>query len=98
MVSDPTIRGIQTAEAISKASEKYTHSKNTGLIINRVKNSSESIKNYAKKVGLKLIGSIPEDPNITNLDNSGGTLKDFPEDSPTISAVKEILKNINIEI
>ncbi|MFX1451038.1 MAG: AAA family ATPase [Promethearchaeota archaeon] len=98
MVSDPTIRGVQTAEAINKASEKYTHSKNTGLVINRVKNSAESIQNYAKKAGLKIIGLIPEDPNITDLDNSGGTLKELPEDSPTIKAVEEILKNINIEI
>ncbi|NVM04672.1 MAG: AAA family ATPase [Candidatus Helarchaeota archaeon] len=98
MVSDSTIRGVQTAEAISKASAKFTQSKNTGLVINRVKDSAESIQNYAKKVGLNILGLIPEDPYITDLDNSGGTLKDLPEDSPTIKAVEKILKNIGIEL
>ncbi|MFX0012648.1 MAG: AAA family ATPase [Candidatus Hermodarchaeota archaeon] len=98
MVSDSTIRGVQTAEAINKVSEKFTKSKNTGLVINRVKNSAETIQKYAKKVGLKILGLIPEDPYITELDNSGGTLKDLPEDSPTIRAVEKIIKNIGIEL
>ena len=98
MVTDPTIRGVQTAEAISKASYKFTHSKLTGLVINRVKDHAESIQDYAKKVGLKVVGLIPEDPYITNLDISGGTLKDLPEDAQIFKAVEKILKNIDIEI
>lgn len=98
MISDPTIRGVQTAEAINKASKKFTQSKTTGLVINRVKDSAESIQNYAKKVGLNILGLIPEDPYITDLDNSGGTLKNLPEDSPTIMAVQKIIKNIGIEL
>ncbi|MHA1380499.1 MAG: nucleotide-binding protein [Candidatus Helarchaeota archaeon] len=98
IITDPTIRGVRTAEAISKVSDKFTQSKIKGLVINRVKGNADSIIEYANKIGLDVIGLIPEDPFITNLDNSGGTLKTLPENSKTIKEIEDILKNIGIQL
>ena len=98
MITDPTIRGVQTAEAISKASKKFTQSKINGLVINKIRNGSESIQNYARKAGLDVLGLIPEDPYITNLDISGDTLKDLPEGSKITESIKTLIKNIGIDL
>jgi CO dehydrogenase maturation factor len=99
IVTDPTIRGVQTAEAISKVSDEYTQSKVKGLVINRVKDDgAKSIQEYAKKAGLKVLGLILEDPSITNLDNSGGNLKEMPLDSKILKSIDEILMNIGIKL
>jgi len=98
MVTDPTIRGVKTAEAINKVADKYTNSKFRGLIINKIRDDVQSVKNYAKQVGLNIVGMIPEDSFITNLDNSGDNINDLPENSKLIQAIREILKNINIDV
>ena len=42
------------------------------------------------KFGLRLITTIPEDPNIADLEVKGTPLVDLPLDSPLQSGVKEI--------
>ncbi len=97
IVTDPTLRGLQTAEAIRKTAKRYTHCEEMGLVINRVRNPEEEIeiKNEAEKLGFKLLGIIPEDEKISKLDNLGKPITELPVEAPSLEAVREIYNNLS---
>jgi CO dehydrogenase maturation factor len=99
MISDATIRGIQTATYLKEIAQDYGVQKpyRTGLVINRIKTETEEIKEEAQKMNLKILGFIPEDENITKYNLIGKPIIDLPETSPSVIAVREILKNLNLK-
>ena len=98
MISDATIRGIQTAAYLKEIAQDYGVQKphRTGLIINRIKKEREQIKEKAQEIGLKIFGFIPEDENITKYNLIGKPIIDLPDTSPSVIAVREILKNFSL--
>jgi CO dehydrogenase maturation factor len=96
IVTDATLRGIQTAALINKT----THDHNIlpygeiGLVLNRVRGEEAPIIQAAEKVGLKILGSIPEDENINRYDLVGKPITDLPSDSPGLIATREVLEAV----
>jgi len=45
---------------------------------------------------LKVFGHIPEDESITKYDLGGKPIIDLPSTSPSVKAVREILKEIEV--
>lgn len=97
IISDPTIRGIKTAGKISRlirdletrVNEKY-------LILNRVKNSIHpSVLESIKSEDLKLISTVIEDNEISDMDSRGESIWEIAKSTKAYQSVSEILRKFN---
>jgi CO dehydrogenase maturation factor len=89
-ISDPTVRSLIAAQRVFELVEELgTRVGQAQLLINRVpmNESGEStlVPELAAKVqelGLPLLGLLPQDPAVTELDALGKPLSSLPDDSP----------------
>lgn len=96
VVSDMSARSLETARGIVEialANENGINIRKAGLVLNRVRND-EPLHDLVEKVGVPVIGYIPEDSILNRYDREGRSLRDLPEDAPSIGAVKNILNTI----
>ncbi|MHC1592109.1 MAG: ATP-binding protein [Candidatus Helarchaeales archaeon] len=96
IISDTSFRSDETAHAIKKTARKFTHSKEMHLIINKVMGNVEPLIKHARENGLEIIGLVPLDENIMKLDFEGKTILEIPDDAPSLKAVQDILKKIDL--
>jgi CO dehydrogenase maturation factor len=95
IVSDPTMRGLKTAERVTQlVDELKTQVSNTRLILNRVLTGSDGqpalppeLGKFIDEKGLKLAGLIPMDPLVAEYDVLGRPLVQLPPESPARRAV-----------
>jgi len=99
IVTDATIRGIQTAALLSEVAHKRKAKGATGmgLVLNRVRQGQEAqLRQAAEQAGLEIVGFIPEDENISRYDLAGKPIFDLEDSSPSVIAVREIAKNLHL--
>ena len=98
IVSDPSVRGIQTAIRInSLVDELQLDIDRRVLIINRVGNDRVGgLKNLAEKAGLDLAGIVPRDEDISRTDLEGKPVFELAESSEAVRAVFKTLDGLNI--
>ncbi|MFX1316646.1 MAG: AAA family ATPase [Promethearchaeota archaeon] len=94
IITDISLRSIETADSIRKSAKKFTNYKKLGVIINKVKGNIDSILKKLEYLNLPLLGQIPEDPNIIESDLLGNSIIDIPDNSPSKSAIKSILGKV----
>ncbi|MFX1378234.1 MAG: AAA family ATPase [Promethearchaeota archaeon] len=94
IVSDISMRSIETAAAIRESAKKFTHYKKLGLILNRVKGNIHQIKQKLKDLNLPLLGEIPEDNEISEIELKGKPIIDIPEKSKSFIALNKLVDNI----
>jgi CO dehydrogenase maturation factor len=96
IMSDPTIRGITVAARIRDLiKELRTKVGKISLVVNRVNGKLPSeIEKAIIDSRLELITTIPEDPNMANLEIKGRPVIELPQDSPLRLKVKEIAKSL----
>jgi CO dehydrogenase maturation factor len=94
IVSDISIRSIDTAAAIRESAKKFTKYKKLGVILNRVKGNTNKIKKKLKDLNLPLLVEVPEDDVITNHELRGEPIIDIPEISRCSLAINKIVKII----
>lgn len=90
-IADMSYRSFQTAKGIqeiAKKSEDGIQVDHPAIILNRVRESNESI-DYLDDI--EVIGNIPEDSTLNKYDRDGRSLLDLPDDAPVVKAVREIL-------
>lgn len=98
--SDPTVRGIMTAERIAAlAREEDMNVGRVLLVIGRQPEGagtdlSDRVLEKIKESGLELTGVIPYDEEIEKIDLAGGAFVNLPDDSPALVAAAEILAKI----
>jgi len=98
-ITDPTMRGLNTAIRLRQLIAEMRTEVKAGvfLVINRIKNGLPvEIKDAVVKSGMVLVATIPEDPNISDLDVKGKPLTALPLDSPFRRAVQEMLFKLKI--
>jgi CO dehydrogenase maturation factor len=67
------------------------------LAVNRVKNSlPQEIGKAISDFGLELVATVPEDPNLADLDIKGKPIIELPENSPLRQAAKEIISKLGL--
>ena len=96
VMADMSARSLQTAAgilAVAKAGENNIDVKTTGLVLNRVRNDQPK-EELLKKVGLEVLGELPEDADVNKYDREDTSLFELPMDSACPKAVLEILKKI----
>jgi CO dehydrogenase maturation factor len=95
IITDTSTRSIETAKMILNSAKKFTHFKKAGLIINRVKEpQKEVLIQTITTLNIPLLGFLPEDPNISQLELEGKGFDHLPNDSPSIIAILDIFKKI----
>lgn len=96
IVTDSTMRGVNTAQGIADALKNTSQKKPEGVIFNRASKPNPSLKARLKKAGLKTLGAVPLDKNIARFDLAGKSLLDMPENSPALKALHQILSKAGI--
>jgi CO dehydrogenase maturation factor len=95
-VSDPTIRGIRTAESISNLAEEIevnVHQKM--LVLNRVAGElPEPLQEAIDAMDLQLESVIPADPKVNELDALGKPLTQLTSDSPAFREIETLIEKI----
>jgi CO dehydrogenase maturation factor len=103
IVSDPTMRGLKTAERVTQLiDELKTQVGNVRLIVNRVTTNSEGqpslpphLSQFIEDKQLRLAGLIPMDPLVAEYDAVGRPLIELPHDSPARQAVEAAFDSLD---
>src|SRR4030043_2239399 len=98
IVSDPTVRGIQTSKRIDGlVDELELEMDRRVLIIHRISGKEgEELKNLAENLQLSVAGIIPHDDLICEYDLRGKPIMQLPDDSKAVRAVFNILDLLSI--
>ncbi|MFX0006289.1 MAG: AAA family ATPase [Promethearchaeota archaeon] len=94
IVSDISIRSIETAATIRESAKKFTNYKKLVLILNRVKGNTSQIKKKLKDLNINLLGEIPEDNIITEFELKGRPIIEIPEQSKSFAVLNKLVDNI----
>ena len=94
IITDISLRSVDTAVNISKMGKKFTRSEKVGVIINKSEGNISNIVNQVKTNGLDLIGIIPRDSRISELDLDAKPIILIEQDNRSYQKVKKILNNI----
>lgn len=99
ILSDSSHRSIETAENIRKSAEKFIKIKRSGLVINNInQNHEKQVQDFLKGLNFNLLGIIPRDPEIEEFDLKGLSLLKIPDQSKSISAIKNIINKMELGI
>jgi len=98
IVSDPSVRGIQTAKRINGLiDELQLEIDRRVVIINRVSgNEGADLKNLAEEAGLQVVGFIPQDEEIFTFDLQGKPIFQLPDNSMAVKGLFSILDSLGI--
>lgn len=98
IISDPSMRGIQTAKRINGLVNELKLEVGTSvLIINRISgNEGEDLKKLAEELDLNVAGLVPQDEALVKLDIKGEPIFKLPQDSKVVFAVYGILDSLAI--
>jgi CO dehydrogenase maturation factor len=96
IVSDPTIRGLATAERVTQlVHELKTRVGHIRLMVNRVPTNAEgqpalapALEQFIEEKQLELAGVVPLDPLVAEYDSVGRPLVQLPPESPARRAVE----------
>lgn len=94
IITDISLRSIETAASIRKSAKKFTNYKKLGIIINKTRGNIDIITEKLSNLDFPIIGQIPEDPNIIENDLVGKSIIDIPENAPSKIAINQFLKEI----
>ena len=94
IITDISLRSVDTAYTISKIGKKYTNSDKMGIIINKAEGNITAIRNKIEEYDLNLIGAIPRDLRISELDLEAKPIILIEESCESYKAVEEIISKI----
>lgn len=98
LTSDPTIRGVSAAARMKELiGELRTHVGRIALVVNRVSESlPQEIEQAIEEAKLELIGVLPEDPGMMELEIRGAPLTELPSESPLQQGVLALAKGLGL--
>jgi CO dehydrogenase maturation factor len=94
LVSDPSLRGLIAAARVAELVEELdTAVGSVCLVVNRVNGDAlpEPLRKAIEEHNLNLVGLLPADPAVNELDALGEPLVKLPPDSPMRRSLEEIL-------
>jgi len=89
LVSDVTAKGLRVAESIREVAEEAVDYRRLGLVVNRVRDPAEA-RRVAESTSLPLLGFLPEDETVREMDASAGNFLEIPS-CPALEAARECL-------
>jgi len=99
VITDMTMRGLAAAgHIVQLVKELGTRVRDTYLVINRVNHQIPAMmQQKIKDLGLHLIGTLPNDENVTKFDMIGKPIFEISEEAPVYQAVVEIATKAGIQ-
>ncbi len=96
IVSDPSIRGIETAGRINTlVDDLRVRAAKRFLIINQARDGlTDSLQEAIVEHGLNLAGTMPKDDLLYDFDMKGNPTVNLPDDNPALSTAFEIFDKI----
>jgi len=94
IVTDISLRSVETAKSISESAKKFTNYKRIGIIVNRVKGEITNILHKLGEYELPVLTLIPEDELLTKFDLEGKPIIDISETSISFQKIKQNIDNI----
>jgi CO dehydrogenase maturation factor len=96
IISDPTQRGLVTAERIADLQKELEiNIRNSHLILNRLNgNIPAALQSRLDEMNLSLAGVVPADNDLIEFEFSGRPLLELEDDSPLYQAVAEIMEKL----
>jgi len=94
IVTDISLRSVETAKSISESAKKFTNYKRIGIIVNRVKGEITNILDKLGEYELPVLTLIPEDELLTKFDLEGKPIIDISETSISFQKIKQNIDNI----
>jgi len=94
IVSDISLRSIETAKSIKETAKKYSNYRKIGVIVNRVKGDITIIQDKLKEYNLPLFALIPEDELITKFDLEGRAIIKIPENSVSFQKITDNIEKL----
>ena len=96
VVSDPTLRGLMAADRIAQLRHELNiNVENAYLILNRLSGPvPPALQARIDEIDLPLLGIMPEDSGMFELEISGQSLVELPDESPIYQAVANMLAQI----
>lgn len=99
VVSDPSARGFHTAGAMKELvqSQEELRPGRIGLVVNRCPpDAQEDWAERAREQGLTLLGTIPEDEELRDMDRAGKSLLNLPEGSGPMRGIRAVLSRLGL--
>lgn len=98
LISDPSIRGILTAARLRDlAKELKINAEKIFLIVNRINGNLDlKLKEYISEQKFEILGLINSDEAISDIELSGKSVFDLPDNSISLNQVKDIIKKLGI--
>jgi len=95
IITDPTARGLETADVIQRMIrvDHIMDCQKLGLVFNRVRGNEGLLRDAAAKLELEVAGMVPYDEIIAEHDLVGRPVMELPADSPGLSAVRDLIGN-----
>ncbi|MBN2654075.1 MAG: AAA family ATPase [Nitrospirae bacterium] len=96
IVSDPTVKGLQTAKRINElVDELKLDIKKRVIIINRVAdNRQDELQKLAESYGLQIGAMIPQDNDIADIDLKGRPVMQLRDEAVSYSALSVMLDDL----
>ena len=94
LVSDASRKGTGVIQTIKTVADQLCMYEQAGALINRVK--SEAVQALVDTGDVELLGFLPEDDGLAMLDIQGRSLMELDEGSPTLEALQQALRKMEI--
>ena len=94
IVTDISLRSVETAKSISESAKRFTNFKKLGVIVNRVKGKIPNILDKLEEYELPVLTLIPEDEVLTKFDLEGKAIIDISGKSISFQKIKGSINNI----
>lgn len=98
LISDPSMRGILTAARLRDlAKDLKINAEKVFLIVNRINGNLDlKLKEYISEQKFEILGLINSDEAINDIELSGKSVFELPDNSISLNQVKEIIKKLCI--
>lgn len=96
MVTDYALRGLRAVGRInSMLSDLKLEVRQKGLIVNRAPQElNPAFLDEVEKIGVPILCTIPDDPNLLEFDMERRSLLELDDDSPAVAAVNQMMGRV----
>ena len=96
ILSDSSQRGLQTVSFILDMVERERglHCDRVGLVLNRVHGEQPEVLAAVQRLGVTLLGQVPDDATVREFDAAGKALSLLPAECPAMCAVHKVVDNL----
>lgn len=94
IISDMSIRSLETAHSIKEIAKKFTNYRQLGVILNKIRGNIDLLLKKMEELDLPLFGTIPEDEMILEFEMNGKPLIHLPSHTELLSEIRPIVQKI----